>query len=100
MSLTVIAAKGSRIELRCQGRRGVCGFRTVVIKKTTKRSTGLTRRFRRPRIFPAGTRITVKVTKRLRRGTYERLLTRTGRRLPSVADRCLNPNGKVLSCPR
>jgi hypothetical protein len=100
VSLSVEAPKGSRIEVTCQGRRGVCAFGKLVIKKTTKRTTGLTRNFGRTRIFPAGTRIAVKVSKALKRGSYERLLTRTGRRLPSVADRCLNPSGKVLSCPR
>jgi hypothetical protein len=100
VSLSVEAPTGSRIELTCEGRRGVCRFSKVIIKKTTKRTTGLTRNFGSTRIFPAGTRITVKVSKRLKRGSYERLLTRTGRRLPSVADRCLNPSGKVLSCPR
>ena len=100
VSLTVAAPKGSRIELTCKGRRGACAFSKVVVRKTTKRMTGLTRNFGRTRIFPAGTRITVKVRKALRRGSYERLLTRTGRRLPSVADRCLNASGKVLSCPR
>jgi hypothetical protein len=100
VSLSVQAPKGSRIEVTCQGRRGVCAFGKVIIKKTTARTTGLTRNFGRTRIFPAGTRITVKVSKALKRGSYERLLTRTRRRLPSVADRCLNPSGKVLSCPR
>ena len=100
VSLSVQAPKGSRIEMTCQGRRGACAFAKVVVKKTTQRTTGLTRNFGRTRILPAGTRITVKVTKALKRGSYERLLTRTGRRLPSVADRCLNPSGKVLSCPR
>jgi hypothetical protein len=100
ISLSVQAPKGSRIEVTCEGRHGACGFAKAIIKKTTTRTTGLTRTFGRTRIFPAGTRITVKVMKALKRGSYERLLTRTGRRLPSVADRCLNPSGKVLSCPR
>lgn len=99
ISLSVVAPTGSRIEVTCRGRRGACRFATYVVKRTTRRTTGLTRAFGRPRIFPAGTRIAVKVTKALRRGSYERLLTRTGRRLPSVADRCLTPSGKVLACP-
>jgi hypothetical protein len=99
VSLTVRAPLGSRIVLRCSGRKGACGFRTRTVAKTTKRTTGLTRNFKRPRILPAGTRITVYVTKPRYRGTYERVLTRTGRRLPAVADRCLNAAGEVQGCP-
>jgi len=99
VSLTVRAPLGSRIVLRCSGRKGACGFKTRTVARTTKRNTGLTRNFKRPRILPAGTRITVYVTKPRFRGTYERVLTRTGRRLPSVANRCLNASGEVQGCP-
>ncbi|HEY1537962.1 MAG TPA: hypothetical protein VGF63_01085 [Solirubrobacteraceae bacterium] len=99
VSLSVRAPIGSRIELTCKGRRGACAFATKVVKKTTARTTGLTRDFGSTRILPAGTRITVKVMKARRRGTYERLLTRTDRKLPSVADRCLSATGAVRTCP-
>ena len=99
VSLTVRAPVGSRIEVRCKGARGVCPFKTRVVRRTTKRTTGLTRSFGSPRIYPAGTRITVYVTKARRRGTYERVITRTGRRLPSVVNRCLGANLQVQSCP-
>ena len=100
VSLTVRAPVGSRIEVRCKARRGVCPFRTKIVRKTIKRTTGLTRSFGSPRIYPAGTKISVFVTKARRRGTYERVLTRTGRRLPSVVNRCLGPKLRVLQCPR
>jgi len=99
VSLTVRAPIGSRIEVRCKGPRGACSFKTKIVRKTTRSLTGLTRNFRSPRIFPADTRITVFVTKARRRGTYERLLTRSGRRLPSVANRCLNTRLQVQRCP-
>ncbi|HEX4344350.1 MAG TPA: hypothetical protein VHZ31_02195 [Solirubrobacteraceae bacterium] len=99
VSLSVRAPVGSRVELTCKGRRGACAFATKVIKKTTARTTGLTRDFGATRILPAGTRITVKVMKARKRGTYERLLTRAGRKLPSVADRCLSATGAVQGCP-
>lgn len=100
VSMTVRAPVGSRIEVRCKARRGVCPFKTKIVKKTTKRTTGLTRSFGKQRIYPARTKISVFVTKARRRGTYERVLTRTGRRLPSVVNRCLGPRLQVLRCPR
>lgn len=99
VSLSVRAPTGSRIEVRCKGPRGACTFSSRVVKKTTKRITGLTRMFGRTRIFPAGTKISVFVSKARRRGTYERVLTRTGRRLPSVVNRCLSASLKVQRCP-
>ena len=99
VSLTVRAPLGSRIEVRCKARPRVCPFKSKVVKKTTKRTTGMTRLFGSSRIYPAGTRFTVFVTKSRRRGTYERVLTRTGRRLPSVVNRCLNARLDVQPCP-
>jgi len=98
-SLTVRTKIGSRIELTCAGKKRVCGFRKRTIRQTTTRSTSLTRNFGRKRIFPAGTTITVRVTRTLQRGTYEQLLTRRGRRLPRVLNRCLNFENEVHECP-
>jgi len=99
LSLTVRAPTGSRIVLRCKGRKGVCGFRTRTIAKTTEQRTSLTRTFRGARIFPARTSIILRVTKPLHHGTYQRLLTRNGRRLPRVIGRCLNAAAMVQRCP-
>jgi len=99
LSLTVRTRIGSRIELRCKGRKGVCGFNKRTITRTTGRLTSLTRNFRGKRIFPAGTTITIRVTRVLQRGTYEQLLTRRGRKLPQVINRCVNAEQEVHECP-
>ncbi|MDP2710384.1 MAG: choice-of-anchor D domain-containing protein [Solirubrobacteraceae bacterium] len=98
VSLTVRAPTGSRIVLECSGKRGVCGFKKRYVRTTSTRVTSLTRSFRGRRIFPAGTTITVRVTRPLQTGTYERLVTRSGRRLPSVLNRCLTSRGTVRPC--
>jgi len=95
----VRAPLGSRIEVRCHGPKGACSFKAKVVRSTVNSLTSLTRSFRSPRIFPAGTRIMVFVTKSRRRGTYERVVTRAGRRLPSVANGCLTTRLVVLRCP-
>jgi len=99
LSLTVRTHVGSRIEIRCSGNARVCGFRTKVIKRTTRRTTSLTSYFKGPRILPDGTVIVVRVTRPLQRGTYERLQTRRGRKLPKVLNKCLSAGtAKVQPC--
>ncbi len=98
MSLTVRAPLGSRISMRCEGRRGACDFSTRFITRTTKRTTSLTRYFKGRRILPARVAITVRVTRREQIGLYERVVTRIGRRLPSVTHRCLSATGRVQRC--
>ena len=99
MSLTVRAATGSRIELRC-GRRGGCGFNQRTIPRTTRGLTSLTRFFRGRRVLRARVTIIVRVTHPQQVGTYERLLTRTGRRLPQVTQRCIaaGTRARVTRC--
>ena len=98
-SLSVNALTGSRIELRCSGDRRKCGFTTRTIARTTRRVTSLTRYFKSPRVLSAGASITVRVTRKQKIGTYKRLVTRTGRRLPKVTQGCLSARtGKVARC--
>ncbi len=99
VELTVRAPIGSRVDLRCSGPKGACPFSSRTIPRTTRRLTGLTRTFSAMRILPAQTRITISVSHALRRGTYERLLTRAGRRLPAVVMRCLDQRRQVQRCP-
>ena len=96
VTLTVRAASGSRIELLCNGDNSGCGFKKRVIKKTTKPVTTLTRYFKGQRIIRAGVSIVIKVTRRLQVGTYERLVTRTGRKLPKVTEACLSAKTGVV----
>ena len=98
LSLTVRAPTGARIDVRCSGRRGACDFRRRVIVRTTRRTTSLTRHFKGRRILPARVMIVVRVTRPQQIGVYERLLTRTGRRLPKVAQRCISTTGVVHRC--
>ncbi len=99
VTFTVRAASGSRIELLCNGNNSGCGFKKRVIQKTTKTVTSLTRYFKGQRIIRAGVSIVVKVTRRLQVGTYERLLTRKGRKLPKVTEACLSAKtGAVGRC--
>ena len=95
LSLTVRAPTGARIDLRCSGPRSACDFRRRVIVRTTKRTTSLTRQFKGRRILPAGVTIVVRVTRPQQIGVYERLVTRTGRRLPQVTQRCISTRGVV-----
>ena len=100
LSLTVRAPVGSRIELRCGGRPALCPFRVRIIARTTRRTTGLTRYFAGRRILGPHVIITVRVTRPQRIGVYERLQTRTGRRLPKVTQRCIGSRtGAVRQCP-
>ena len=99
VELTVTAPIGSRIDLRCSGPKDACPFASRTILSTTKRMTGLTRSFTAMRILPADTRITMRVSHPLQRGTYKRLLTRAGRRLPSVVQRCLDQRRQIQRCP-
>jgi hypothetical protein len=98
VSFYIRAPVGSRIDVRCRGARGVCPFGRLVVAQTARRTTSLTRYFRKPRIMPSGTTITVRVTKSRRVGTYERLVTRRGRRLPLVTERCISVTGFVFPC--
>ena len=94
------APVGSRIDLRCGGRTKLCPFRTRIISKTTKRTTGLTNHFKGKRILRARMVITVRVTRPQQIGVYERLETRTGRRLPKVTQRCIRAGSTtVQACP-
>lgn len=99
LSLTVRAPTASRIEIRCGGRRAACDFTRRVIPRTTRRITGLTRFFKGRRVLPANVMISVRVTRAQQIGVYERVVTRTGRRLPTVTNRCVTPAGKVQRCP-
>jgi hypothetical protein len=99
VELTVRAPVGSRIDLRCSGAADACPFASRTILRTTQRMTGLTRSFTAMRILPADTRITIRVSHPLQRGTYKRLLTRGGRRLPSVVTRCLDQRRQIQRCP-
>ena len=100
LSLRVRAPVGSRIELRCGGRPRLCPFRVRIIARTTRRTTGLTRYFPGRRILAPHVIITIRVTKPQRIGVYERLQTRTGRRLPKVTQRCIGSrSGAVRQCP-
>ncbi|HEV2777076.1 MAG TPA: choice-of-anchor D domain-containing protein [Solirubrobacteraceae bacterium] len=100
VALTVRSPTGARIELRCGGRPAFCPFRLRIIRQTTRRTTGLTRFFGRTRILRARMIITVRVMRPRQIGVYERLETRTGRRLPKVTQRCLGANRPtVRNCP-
>lgn len=98
LSLTVRSPTGSRIDLRCSGPRGACDFTRRLILRTTKRTTSLTRHFKGRRILPARVTITVRITRAQQVGVYERLVTRTGRRLPQVTQRCVSPSSRVVRC--
>lgn len=100
LSLTVRAPTGSRISVRCGGRPALCPFRLRIVRGTTQRTTSLTRLFGRRRIFRARMIITVRVTRPRQIGVYERLETRTRRRLPKVRQRCIaSATGAVRPCP-
>jgi hypothetical protein len=97
VTFTVKSAIGSRIVLGCS--RSGCGFTKRTITKTIGRETNLARYFKGKRILPAGLSITVRVTRPKQIGTYQRLQTRAGRRLPKVTKRCLSAlSGAVGIC--
>ena len=99
MTLYVRAPTGSRISVRCAAKRGACPFSSRIVRKTTKATTGLTRYFGKTRILPAGTVITVRVTRARQVGRYERLTLRAGRRLPVVTNGCIsNASGRAYRC--
>ena len=98
LSIRVRAPTGSRIVLTCHAKKGVCGLRKRTIARTTRGNTSLTRMFKGRRIFAAASKIVVRVTHPGRRGTYERALTRTRHRLPSVIYRCLGSHNEVRRC--
>lgn len=99
VSLTVRTTIGSRIEVRCGGRGG-CGFKQRTINKTTRQVTSLTRLFKGRRLLRARVSIVVLVTRPEQIGTYQSLRTRTGRKLPTVAQRCIagGTRAKVVRC--
>jgi hypothetical protein len=100
VNLHVTAPVGSRISARCTGDRNVCPFRTMWINRTARRTTSLTRYFKDRRVFPPDTSITIRVTRGDRLGTYERLVTRSGRRLPTVVNEgCIDASGNAIRCP-
>jgi hypothetical protein len=98
LSLTVRAPLGSRIDVRCSGPRRACDFRQIVLARTTRRTTNLTRYFKGRRLLPAHVTIVVRVTRSQQIGVYERLLTRARRRLPQVTQRCITTTGVVRRC--
>ena len=98
VSLVVEAPVGSRINLRCSGRRGVCPFGRRIIQTTTRRVVNLTRFFGRRRTFPSNTSFVVRVTRPRQIGIHEHLRTRRGRRLPRVTRSCIYPGGQVRRC--
>lgn len=98
VSLVVEAPVGSRIQVRCSGRRGVCPFGRVLIARTTKPITNLTRYFGKRRLLPSNVSIYVRLTRTRQIGIYQHLVTRRDRRLPKVTRACINPDGRVVAC--
>jgi len=98
VSLTVRAPLGSRIDIRCKGKRGACPFATRIITETKKSTTSLTSRFNRKRSMRAGTAITVRVSKRTAIGTFDKFTLRSGRK-PKVSKGCVTERGIVRRCP-
>ena len=98
VSLVVEAPVGSRINLRCEARRGVCPFTRKVITATSRRATSLTSYFGRRKVFPSGMNIFIRVTHDRQIGIYQRLLTRRGRKLPKVTRACIYTDGKARPC--
>jgi hypothetical protein len=99
ISLSVNTTIGSRIDLRCSGDHKKCGFSKRTIFKTTRRLTSLTHYFKGKRILSSSTSVTVRVTRPQQTGTYKRLVTRRGRKLPKVTQGCLSARtGAVTRC--
>ena len=98
VSLVVEAPVGSRINVRCQARRGVCPFTRRVVTTTTRRTTSLTSYFGRRKVFPSNMSIFIRVTHARQIGIYQRLVTRRGRKLPRVTRACIYTDGKARPC--
>ena len=100
LSLVVVAPVGTRIELRCSGkRRAACGFTKRTITRTKKSRTALTRYFKGRRILPAGVSVIVRVMRPRQTGVYERFAMRSGGKSPRVVSRCLSSrSAKVVRC--
>ena len=89
--LTVSAPRGARISLRCRGR-------SCPVKKWA-RATKVTRLLRFERVLAAGTKLTIRVTKRGRIGKYTQIVIRDGR-APWRRDRCVDPgSSRPRRCP-
>lgn len=89
--LTVRAPRGAAITVRCAGRR--CPARRWA------RTASLTRIARFQAALPAGTRLTISVTKPGRIGKHTTILIRRGK-APTRLDRCLMPGKrKPVACP-
>lgn len=98
ISLHVTAPTGSRIEVRCSTNGRGCDFRKRIVTRTVKRTTSFTSNFKGRRILPANVTITFRITRPEQLGVYQRLRTRTGRRLPQKTQRCITPAGTVRVC--
>ena len=98
LSLVVEAPLGSRINLRCSARAGVCPFERRVIAKSTRRFTQLARYWGTRRVLPSNVHIFVRVTQARRIGIYQHLVTRRGQRLPRVTRACIYPGAKIRPC--
>ncbi len=98
VSLVVEAPLGSRINMRCEARKGVCPFSRRVVNTTTRRTTNLTSYFGRRKVFPSNMNIFIRVTHDRQIGIYQRLVTRRGRKLPKVTRACIYTDGKARPC--
>ena len=90
--VTVKGQAGARISIACRGRD--CPFRRRTrTARSRVRLNSLEQRYR------AGTRLTIRVTKRALVGKHTRIVIRAGRP-PARRDRCLMPGGKrPFTCP-
>lgn len=86
------AVKGSRIELRCQGRNRGCFKRKVIRVRASRRILSLLPHVRRARI-KRGAVVEVRITKPGHVGFMRRITVRAGNRAPRIDDLCL-PVGK------
>ena len=99
VSLRAIAPVGSRLEIRCVGRRtcrlkpGSRRRRVITIRRSP---TTLTTLFRSRRLR-AGSAIEVRVTQRGYLGRYIRYDMRRGR-IPKLTLKCLSAAGKAVTC--
>jgi len=91
--LSVKAARGARVVVRCHGRG--CPVGTVARSSAAP----LVRFHRFERRLPAGVRLELFVRKKSRIGKYTRFLIRAGRP-PARMDRCLMPGrARPVRCP-
>ena len=91
--LSVKAARGARVVVRCHGRG--CPVGTVARSSVAP----LVRFHRFERRLPAGVRLELFVRKKSRIGKYTRFLIRAGRP-PARMDRCLMPGrARPVRCP-